>query len=98
MLRRNALIPVVCLALALSAGCSGKKDETPPVPAGTLISVTAARTQDVPVLLKSIGRLESRYYAMVAEIDRTDPGARGLAKPAAVTYATSASAPAVTLR
>jgi membrane fusion protein, multidrug efflux system len=70
MLRRNALIPVVCLALALSAGCSGKKDETPPVPAGTLISVTAARTQDVPVLLKSIGRLESRAAPLVAaEID-----------------------------
>ena len=70
MLRRNALIPVVCLALALPAGCSGKKDETPPVPAGTLISVTAARTQDVPVLLKSIGRLESRAAPLVAaEID-----------------------------
>ena len=70
MLRRNTLIPVVCLTLALSAGCSGKKDETPPVPAGTLISVTAARTQDVPVLLKSIGRLESRAAPLVAaEID-----------------------------
>ena len=70
MPRRIALIPTLCLVLALPAGCSGKKDETPPAPTGTLISVTAATVQDVPVVLKSIGRLESRAAPLVAaEID-----------------------------
>jgi len=70
MLRRIALLPVLCLALALPAGCSREKDEAPAAPTGTLISVTAARTQDVPLLLKSIGRLESRAAPLVAaEID-----------------------------
>lgn len=45
-----------------------------------------------------IARLESRYYAMVAEIDRTDPGSRGLEKPSQVLYATTMEAPAVSLR
>ena len=70
MLRRIALLPVLCLALALPAGCSREKDETPAAPTGTLISVTEATTQDVPVVLKSIGRLESRASPLVAaEID-----------------------------
>ncbi len=70
MPRRIALIPTLCLVLALPAGCSGKKDETPPAPTGTLISVTEATVQDVPVVLKSIGRLESRAAPLVAaEID-----------------------------
>ena len=45
-----------------------------------------------------IARLEARYYAMVAQIDRTDPGALGLVAPARVMYATTAAAPSVTLR
>lgn len=68
-----------------------------------VVTVTLAAWQtnlamEVHETEQEIGRLESRYYAMVAEIDRTDPGMRGLAKPVAVTYASSASAPAVTLR
>ena len=47
---------------------------------------------------QEIARLEGRYYAMVAQIDRTDPGAFGLAKPANVTYAAKAVAPSVSLR
>lgn len=47
---------------------------------------------------QDIARLESRYYAMVAEIDRTDPFTRGLVKPAGVSYALTAAAPAVSLR
>lgn len=67
---RIALIPMLCLVLALPAGCSGKKDETPPAATGTLVSVAEASTQDVPVVLKSIGRLESRAAPLVAaEID-----------------------------
>lgn len=45
-----------------------------------------------------IARLESRYYDMVAHIDRTDPGALGLVPPARVMYATTQAAPSVTLR
>lgn len=45
-----------------------------------------------------IARLESRYYDMVARIDRTDPATLGLGKPARVMYAATQSAPAVTLR
>lgn len=45
-----------------------------------------------------LSRLESRYYDVIATIDRTDPAAFGLTKPAAVTYATTASAPTMTLR
>ncbi len=66
MLRRIALFPPLCLALALGAGCSSEKDEVPAAPAGTLVSVAVARTQDVPVLLTSIGRLESRAAPLVA--------------------------------
>ncbi|HRH55970.1 MAG TPA: hypothetical protein PK609_03855 [Candidatus Paceibacterota bacterium] len=47
---------------------------------------------------QDIARLEGRYYAMVADIDRADPGALGLVKPARVTYAETAPAPAVSLR
>lgn len=47
---------------------------------------------------QDIARLESRYYAMVADIDRTDPGARGLVKPAKVTYAATQAAPTVSIR
>lgn len=45
-----------------------------------------------------IARLESRYYAMVAQIDQTDPGSLGLVPPARVMYATTQTAPSVTLR
>lgn len=45
-----------------------------------------------------IARLESRYYDMVAYIDRTDPGALGLVAPTRVMYATTQAAPSVTLR
>ena len=47
---------------------------------------------------QEIARLEARYYAMVAEIDRTDPSALGLTKPANVIYAAASAAPAVSLR
>jgi RND family efflux transporter MFP subunit len=70
MLRRIALIPALSLMLALPVGCSRDEHEAEAVAPGTLISATAARTQDVPVLLKSIGRLESRAAPLVAaEID-----------------------------
>ncbi len=70
MPRRIALIPTLCLVLALPAGCSGKKEEAPPAATGTLVSVAEASMQDVPVVLKSIGRLESRAAPLVAaEID-----------------------------
>lgn len=45
-----------------------------------------------------IARLEARYYDMVAQIDRTDPGSLGLVAPSKVTYASSQAAPTVTLR
>lgn len=45
-----------------------------------------------------IARLESRYYDMVAQIDQTDPGALGLVAPDRVMYATTQTAPSVTLR
>lgn len=45
-----------------------------------------------------LSRLEARYYDMIAAIDRTDPGTYGLTAPKSVTYAQTASAPAVTLR
>lgn len=45
-----------------------------------------------------LGRLESRYYDMIAVIDRTQPADRGLTKPMGVTYATTATAPVMTLR
>ncbi len=45
-----------------------------------------------------IARLESRYYDMVAQIDRTNPESLGLVAPTRVMYATSAAIPAVTLR
>lgn len=64
----------------------------------TLASWQTNLAMEVHETEQEIGRLEGRYYAMVSEIDRTNPESRGLAKPAAVTYATSASAPAVTLR
>lgn len=69
MLRRIALIPVLCLALALP-GCSREEHASAAAPVGTLVSVATARTQDVPVLLRSVGRLESRAAPLVAaEID-----------------------------
>lgn len=68
-----------------------------------VVTVTLAAWQtnlamEVRETEQEIGRLEGRYYAMVAEIDRTDPGARGLTKPENVIYAAAASAPAVTRR
>lgn len=45
-----------------------------------------------------IARLESRYYDMVADIDRRDPATLGLVKPRAISYATTQAAPAFTLR
>ena len=45
-----------------------------------------------------LSRLESRYYDLIATIDRTNPEALGLTKPAGVTYATTAAAPTMTLR
>lgn len=45
-----------------------------------------------------IARLEARYYDMVAQIDQTNPASLGLTKPGRVMYATTASAPSVTLR
>ncbi len=45
-----------------------------------------------------IARLESRYYDMVAQIDRTDPATRGLVAPKAISYATTQAAPAFSLR
>ena len=70
MPRPLALIPALCLALALGAGCSPDGPATEAVKPGTLVSVTHAGTRDVPVLLRSIGRLESRAAPLVAaEID-----------------------------
>ncbi len=47
---------------------------------------------------QDIARLEGKYYAMVADIDRMDPGARGLTAPRAVTYAAETEAPSFSLR
>lgn len=47
---------------------------------------------------QDIARLESRYYAMVAQIDQTSPASRGLQKPVRVTYAAESPAPAFSLR
>ena len=70
MPRPLALIPVLCLALALGAGCSPDEPATEAAKPGTLVGVTQAGTRDVPVLLRSIGRLESRASPQVAaEID-----------------------------
>lgn len=45
-----------------------------------------------------IARLESRYYDMVAQIDRRDPASMGLVAPKTVSYAPTKAAPTVTLR
>lgn len=45
-----------------------------------------------------LGRLEARYYDLIATIDRTDPATFGLTKPMSVSYAATASAPVMTLR
>jgi len=45
-----------------------------------------------------IARLEARYYDMVAHIDQTDPASLGLVAPLKVTYATTQTAPSVSLR
>lgn len=47
---------------------------------------------------QDIARLESRFYAMVTDIDRADPGSLGLTKPKSVTYATTQAAPTVSIR
>lgn len=64
----------------------------------TLAAVQTNLAVEVNEAEQDIVRLESRYYAMVAEIDRVDPGSRGLMKPEGTTYAVSAAAPTVTLR
>lgn len=46
----------------------------------------------------AIALLERDYYASVERIGAADPAAHGLAKPARVTYAAMAEAPAVTKR
>lgn len=45
-----------------------------------------------------IARLEARYYDMVAQIDQTNPESLGLTKPGHVMYASTQTAPSVTLR
>lgn len=45
-----------------------------------------------------IGSLETKYYAQVGELAATDPRAMNLAKPQAVTYATEAPTPSLSLR
>ena len=45
-----------------------------------------------------IARLEARYYDMVAQIDQTNPASLGLIKPGRVMYASTQTAPSVTLR
>lgn len=45
-----------------------------------------------------IARLEARYYDMVARIDQTNPASLGLTKPGRVMYASTQTAPSVTLR
>ena len=45
-----------------------------------------------------IARLEARYYDMVAQIDQTNPASLGLTKPGRVMYASTQTAPSVTLR
>lgn len=65
---KSVLTMMLCAAAVLSGGCS--RDEGKAPAQGTLVSVTEARTQDVPVLLMTIGRLESRAAPLVAaEID-----------------------------
>jgi RND family efflux transporter MFP subunit len=56
-------------AVLLLAACSRGKDADP-VPAGTLVSTTEAVAQDVPVLLRALGQLQSRVSPQVsAEVD-----------------------------
>jgi len=80
ILARRVLL--CCAATLLLGGCSREAGREEGAPAGTLVSVTEARVQDVPVLLGSIGRLESRASPLVAaEVDgrvleiRVDEGA-----------------------
>lgn len=54
----------------LLCGCSPEDGAQDAVESATLVTVTEARTRDVPVVLSSIGRLESRASPTVAaEID-----------------------------
>ncbi len=46
----------------------------------------------------TIGDLETKYYEQVGVLAATDPRSMNLGKPAAVTYATEAQAPALSLR
>lgn len=65
------------------------------------VSLAAYQT-DLAVLVHEtegdIGMLETEYYAMVEQVDGTDPSAIGLVKPAKVTYAMKATAPSLSLR
>lgn len=46
----------------------------------------------------TIGNLETRYYGAVGALSATDPGSMNLGKPLAVSYATEAPAPTLSLR
>jgi RND family efflux transporter MFP subunit len=62
---RGALCIVAALLLA---ACSGEEPE--PLPAGTLVSTAKAGTQDVPVVLRALGQLQSRVApAVAAEVE-----------------------------
>lgn len=64
----------------------------------TMAAVQTNLSMEVHETEQDIARFETRYYDMIAIIDRTDPSSRGLVKPAKVTYAAQTAAPAVTLR
>lgn len=64
----------------------------------TLAAVQTNLSMEVHETEQDIARFESRYYDMIAVIDRTDPSSKGLVKPARITYAAETEAPAVTLR
>lgn len=52
--------------------------------------------QEVQQKQMAIGKLESDYYAQVAQLDSMDPQSLGYVKPAHVTYLTQAPLPGLT--
>ncbi len=68
-----------------------------------IVTVSLATYQtDLAVLVHEtegdIGELETQYYAMVEQVDDTNPASVGLVKPSKVTYAVKAAAPSLSLR
>lgn len=68
--RFSSRLATVCAAAALVCACSADKDEPAAAAPSTLVETTLVGTRDLPVILQSTGRLESRAAPEVAaEID-----------------------------